>query len=65
MDKRPADDPGNKPPEKASGSKLLAEIVRELNINEKTGDEVDEGLVKLMDRLPTDKEQEDKVQTRN
>ena len=46
-----ANDPGNKPTEKASGSKLLAEIVRELDISEKTGDEVDEGLVKLMDGL--------------
>lgn len=37
VDKRPADDPGNKlnkPTEKASGSKLLAEIVRELDISE-------------------------------
>ena len=59
-----ANDPGNKPTEKASGSKLLAEIVRELDISEKTGDEVDEGLVKLMDRLLKDKLQEDKVQTR-
>ncbi|XP_068722842.1 uncharacterized protein [Montipora capricornis] len=64
VDKRPADDPGNKPTEKASGSKLLAEIVRELDISEKTGDEVDEGLVKLMDGLLKDKLQEDKVQTR-
>jgi len=30
----------------------------------KTGDEVDEGLAKLMDRLLKDKLQEDKVQTR-
>ena len=30
----------------------------------KTGDEVDEGLVKLMDGLLKDKLQEDKVQTR-
>ena len=62
-----ANDPGNKPTEKASGSKLLAEIVRELDISEKTGDEgdeVDEGLVKLMDGLLKDKLQEDKVQTR-
>ena len=59
-----ANDPGNKPTEKASGSKLLAEIVRELDISEKTGDEVDEGLVKLMDGLLNDKLQEDKVQTR-
>lgn len=64
LDKRPADDPSNKPTEKASGSKLLAEIVRELDISEKTGDEVDEGLVKLMDGLLKDKLQEDKVQTR-
>ena len=64
VDKRPADDPGNKPTEKASGSKLLAEIVRELDISEKTGDEVDEGLVKLMDGLLKDKLQVDKIQTR-
>lgn len=64
VDKRPAKHPCNKPTEKASGSKLLAEIVRELDISEKTGDEVDEGLVKLMDGLLKDKLQEDKVQTR-
>ena len=64
VDKRPADDPGNKPTEKASGSKLLAEIVRELDISEKPGAEVDEGLVKLMNGLLKDKPQEDKVQTR-
>ena len=64
MDKRPADDPGNKPTERASGSKLLAETVRELDISQKTGAEVDEGLVKLMDGLLKDKLQEDKVQTR-
>jgi len=62
--KRPADDTGNKPTEKASGSKLQAEIVQELDINEKTGDEVDEGLVKLMGGLLKDNLQEDKVQTR-
>lgn len=55
---------GKKPTEKASGSKLLAEIVQELDISEKTGDEVDEGLAKLMDGLLKDKLQEDKVQTR-
>lgn len=49
---------------KPSGSKLLAEIVQELDISEKTGDEVDEGLAKLMDGLLKDKLQEDKVQTR-
>ena len=67
-EKRPADDTGNKPTEKvekASGSKLLAEIVRELDIHEKkNGDEVDEGLVKLMNGLLKDKLQEDKIQTR-
>ena len=63
-DKLPADDPGNKLTEKASGSKLLAEIVRELDISEKTGAEVDEVLVKLIDGLLKDKLQEDKVQTR-
>ena len=61
---RPPGDTGNKPTEKASGSKLLAEIVQELDISEKTGDEVDEGLVKLLDGLLKDKLQEDKVQTR-
>jgi len=57
-------DTSKKPTEKASGSKLLAEIVQELDISEKTGDEVDEGLAKLMDGLLKDKLQEDKVQTR-
>ena len=33
---RPPGDTGNKPTEKASGSKLLAEIVQELDISEKT-----------------------------
>ena len=38
VDKHSADDPGNKPSEMASGSKqLLPEIVRELDISEKTG----------------------------
>ena len=64
VDKRPADDTGKKPTEKASGSKMLAEIVRELDINDKTGDEVDEGLVKHIDGLLKDKLQEEKVQTR-
>jgi len=61
---RPPGDIGNKPTEKASGSKLLAEIVQELDISEKTGDEVDGGLVKFMDGLLKDKLQEDKVQTK-
>jgi len=56
--------PDKKPTEKASGSKLLAEIVQELDISEKTGDEVDEGIPKLMNGLLKDKLQEDKVQTR-
>ena len=46
------------------GSKLLAEIVQDLNIEEKTGNDVDEGLVKLLNGLLKDKLQEDKVQTR-
>ena len=37
VDKRPAANTGNKPTEKASGSKLLAQIVRELDLNEKNG----------------------------
>ena len=41
MDKRTAGDTGTKPTEKASGSKLLAEIVQELDISEKTGDKVE------------------------
>lgn len=49
---------------KASGSKLLAGIVEELDISEKMGRNVDEGLVKLMDGLLKDRLQEDKVQTR-
>ena len=57
-------DTDKKPTEKASGSKLLAEIVQELDISEKTGDEVDEGIPKLMDGLLKDKLQEDKVQIR-
>ena len=48
----------------ASGSKLLAEIVQDLDIEEKTGNDVDEGLVKLLNGLLKDKLQEDKVQTR-
>ena len=48
----------------ASGSKLLAEIVQDLDIEEKTGNDVDEGLVKLLNGLLNDKLQEDKVQTR-
>ena len=63
-DEEVADDTGNKLTERASDSKLLAEIVRELDINEKTEDEVNEGLVKLMDGLLKDKLHEDKVQTR-
>ena len=64
MDKRLTDDPCNKPTKKASGGKLLAEIVWELDISENTGDEVDEGLVQLMDGLLKDKLREDKVQTK-
>ncbi|PFX23336.1 hypothetical protein AWC38_SpisGene12136 [Stylophora pistillata] len=52
------------PAAKASGSKLFAEIVQELDIKEKTGSDVDEGLVKLMGGLLQDKLQEDKVQSR-
>ena len=52
------------PAAKASGSKLLAKIVQELDINEKMGSDVDKGFVKLMGRLLQDKLQEDKVQTR-
>ena len=62
--KQPPGDTSNKPTEKASGSKLLAKIVQELDISEKTGDEVDERLVKLMDGLLRDKLQEEKVQTK-
>ena len=51
------------PAAKASGSKLFAEIVQELDIKEKTGSDVDEGLVKLMGGLLQDKLQEDKVQS--
>ena len=39
----------------ASGSKLLAEIVQDLDIEEKTGNDVDEGLVKLLNGLLKDK----------
>ena len=48
----------------ASSSKLLAETVQDLHIEEKTGNDVDEGLVKLLSGLLKDKRQEDKVQTR-
>ena len=48
----------------ASSSKLLAETVQDLHIEEKTGNDVDEGLVKLLSGLLKDKLQEDKVQTR-
>jgi len=61
---QPPGDTSNKPTEKASGSKLLAKIVQELDISEKTGDEVDERLVKLMDGLLRDTLQEEKVQTK-
>lgn len=47
-----------------SGSKLLTEIVQDLDIEEKTGNDVDEGLVKLLNGLLKDKLQENKVQTR-
>ena len=47
----------------ASGNKLLAEIVQDLNIKENTVNDVDEGLVKLLNGLLKDKLQEDKVQT--
>ena len=48
----------------ASSSKLLAETVQDLHIEEKTGNDVDERLVKLLSGLLKDKRQEDKVQTR-
>lgn len=48
----------------ASSNKLLAEIVQDLNIKENTGNDVDEGPVKLLNGLLKDKLQEDKVQTR-
>ena len=48
----------------AFGSRLLAEILQDLDIEEKTGNDVDEGLVKLLSGLLKDKLQEDKVQTR-
>ena len=48
----------------ASGSKRFAEIEQDLDIEEKTGNDVDEGLVKLLNGLLKDKLQEDKVQTR-
>ena len=52
------------PAAKASGSKLLAEIVQDLDMEKKTGNEVDERLVKLLDGLLKDKLQEDKVKNR-
>ena len=59
-----ADETNKSPAAKASGTKLLAEIVQELAIEEKPGGNVDEGLVKLMNGLLKDKLQEDKVQAR-
>ena len=49
---------------KAPGSKLLAEVVHDLDIEEKTGNDVDDGLVKLMGGLMKDKLQEDKIQAK-
>lgn len=49
---------------KASGSKLVTKIVQEPDVNEKTGDNVDAGLVKLMDDVLKDELQEEKVQSR-
>ena len=54
----------NTPAAKASGSKLLAEIVQDLDMEQETGNDVDERLVKLLDGLLKDKLQEDKVQNR-
>lgn len=48
----------------ASSNKLLTEIVQDLNIKENTVNDVDEGLVKLLNGLLNNKLQEDKVQTR-
>ena len=59
-----ADETSKTPVATASSSKLLAEIVQDLDIEEKTGNDVDEGLVKLLNGLLKDKLQEDKVQTR-
>ena len=59
-----ADQTSKTPVATASSSKLLAEIVQGLDIEEKTGNDVDEGLVKLLNGLLKDKLQEDKVQTR-
>ena len=59
-----ADETSKTPVATASSSKLLAEIVQDLDIEEKTGNDVDEGLVKLLSGLLKDKLQEDKVQTR-
>ena len=44
--------------------KLLTEVVQELDITEKTGADVDEELVQLMEGLLKDKLQEDKTQLR-
>ena len=59
-----ADETSKTPVATASSSKLLAEIVQDLDIEEKTGNDVDEGLVKLLSGLLKDKLQENKVQTR-
>lgn len=64
VEKHAAGDTRTKPTEKSLSSKLLAEIVQELDISKKMGDKVDEGLVKLMDGLLKDKLQDYKVQTR-
>ena len=45
------DETSKTPAATASGSKLLAEIVQDLDIEEKTGNDVDEGLVKLLNGL--------------
>ena len=49
---------------RTTSKKLLTEVVQELDITEKTGADVDEELVQLMEGLLKDKLQEDKTQLR-
>ncbi|XP_028415414.1 uncharacterized protein LOC114538436 [Dendronephthya gigantea] len=49
---------------KTLSKNLLTEVVQELDITEKTGADVDEELVQLMEGLLKDKLQEDKIQVR-
>ena len=52
------------PSNRTSSRNLLTEVVQELDITEKTGADVNEELVQLMEGFLTEKLQEDKTQLR-